>query len=295
MLDDPATLDAERELLLSVATERAPEHARRRALAAVTVVASGASTISLPRTGKASLARSIGVSGAKWSVVGVVAGLTAAAAWRGLDHGTPKSGATTARPPSARAESAPEKPPPRSATPVPAPNGPANTGAPFVAAPSATTTRAAPANRNTSASAIDTRQAAGPEFDDRSAAPSAAFTDEHGAQHAAQSDDAAPSSAPSVSAVPRAPSLSDEIGMLEAARSQLAGAQPAKALAILDSHDAAFPRSSFFAEARVLRVRTHERLGRHSEAKDIARRFVAEYPRSTYTARMRAIAGEPVD
>jgi hypothetical protein len=88
-------------------------------------------------------------------------------------------------------------------------------------------------------------------------------------------------------AVPAAPALADEIAALEGARTALVGADPSRALALLDAYDR---RPGALAhEATALRVEAFVMRGDHSNATKVARSFVAQHPKSPLAPRMRAL------
>lgn len=95
----------------------------------------------------------------------------------------------------------------------------------------------------------------------------------------------APRSAPSAS-------IAEELGSLDAARTALAAGDAAGALARLDEHSRRFPRGSLALEAEVLRIEALAKSGSQAAAATRARAFVARYPSSVFTPRVRRIAGE---
>jgi hypothetical protein len=84
--------------------------------------------------------------------------------------------------------------------------------------------------------------------------------------------------------------LNQEVAALDRARSALAAGNGTDGLRRLDDYERDFPRGLLAQEALVLRIDTLMRLGRTSEAKALAARFVATYPQSPYAARMRALS-----
>jgi hypothetical protein len=80
-----------------------------------------------------------------------------------------------------------------------------------------------------------------------------------------------------------------EVEALDHARAALAGGNPHQALALVASHDAAFPSGILGPEAVVLRVRALVALGDRAQASAVATRFLASHPNSAQAARLRAI------
>ncbi|MBN2193045.1 MAG: hypothetical protein JW751_09535 [Polyangiaceae bacterium] len=95
----------------------------------------------------------------------------------------------------------------------------------------------------------------------------------------------APRTAPSAS-------IADELKSLDAARSALSAGNPAGALTRLDEHARRYPRGGLALEAEVLRIEALAQSGNRAAAATRARAFVARYPTSVFTPRVRRIAGE---
>ena len=84
--------------------------------------------------------------------------------------------------------------------------------------------------------------------------------------------------------------LSEQIRLIEAARSGVAAHDSKAALAALDSYAAKFPRGSFGQEALVLRIRAVDQAGDSARATAMAKSFVARFPNSPHVARLKPIA-----
>lgn len=106
----------------------------------------------------------------------------------------------------------------------------------------------------------------------------------------------APSSAvPAASGVasappaPSAPTLADELALVDSARTMLASGDYDAAIRFVDQYEARFPRGAFTHEAEVVRIDALARSGRRAAASAAAKRFVAAYPSSPHAARIRAL------
>ena len=82
------------------------------------------------------------------------------------------------------------------------------------------------------------------------------------------------------------PTLSDEVGMLDRARSELREKGPQRALELLDDYDRR-AGSHLRDEATLLRIEALARSGREDEASKLAERFIASKPSSTLADRAR--------
>jgi hypothetical protein len=100
------------------------------------------------------------------------------------------------------------------------------------------------------------------------------------ASHVARTDSSAAATA----------DLSEQIRLIEAARSGVAAHDSKAALAALDSYSAKFPRGSFGQEALVLRIRAVDQAGDSARATAMAKSFVARFPNSPHVARLKPIA-----
>jgi hypothetical protein len=81
-------------------------------------------------------------------------------------------------------------------------------------------------------------------------------------------------------------SLQLEVRLLEEARHALDARAPARASAALDRFEAEFPAGRMQIEARALRVETLFALGQRDEARALARSFLASHPRSPAAMRV---------
>jgi outer membrane protein assembly factor BamD (BamD/ComL family) len=84
--------------------------------------------------------------------------------------------------------------------------------------------------------------------------------------------------------------LSEQIRLIEAARSGLAARNVKATNAALDAYAAQFPRGSFGQEALVLRIRAVDLAGDAARAKAMAKSFLARFPSSPHVARLKPIA-----
>lgn len=85
--------------------------------------------------------------------------------------------------------------------------------------------------------------------------------------------------------------LAAEAQMLELARDALARSDPSGALAIVDRHDATFPRAELVDEARVLRIEALAAKGEVASARALGEPWLAGHPSSPYAARVRRAIG----
>jgi len=85
--------------------------------------------------------------------------------------------------------------------------------------------------------------------------------------------------------------LADQIGSIDAARDALAKGADRAALEILRRYQDKYPAGSFRPEATALKVEALVKLGRQSEARALAERFVAEHRGSLLAGRVAALAG----
>jgi hypothetical protein len=84
--------------------------------------------------------------------------------------------------------------------------------------------------------------------------------------------------------------LARELQLLEQARVALARSSPAVALRVLDFHDREFASGALQAEAAALRVEAATENGQRALAQLLAQRFLAHYPQSPLSARVRALS-----
>ena len=104
----------------------------------------------------------------------------------------------------------------------------------------------------------------------------------------------APAAAPRVARAEASSSaaadLSEQIRLIEAARSGVAAHDSKAALSALDGYAAKFPRGSFGQEATVLRIRAVDQAGDSARATAMAKSFIARFPNSPHVARLKPIA-----
>ena len=101
-----------------------------------------------------------------------------------------------------------------------------------------------------------------------------------------------PSPRPSPS-LERAPaSLSEELALLESARSALASGSSERALELLDRYERTLRGTRLRAEASILRVEALAASGRKAEAASLAGEFLKKNPGSPLVDRARAFAGD---
>jgi hypothetical protein len=84
--------------------------------------------------------------------------------------------------------------------------------------------------------------------------------------------------------------LTRELAVLEEARGALTRHDPARALRALDDYRLAFPGGTLHIEAAALRVEAVAQSGNVTRAGQLAEAFLASYPNSPLTARVRAVA-----
>jgi hypothetical protein len=85
--------------------------------------------------------------------------------------------------------------------------------------------------------------------------------------------------------------LRDEIALIDGARAALAAGSPAQALALLERYRTRHPRGMLLPEALALRIEAMHRSGEHARARELARAYLAEYPRSPLARRVAQLAG----
>lgn len=82
--------------------------------------------------------------------------------------------------------------------------------------------------------------------------------------------------------------LAGELALLDEARR----APPARALELLATFRARYPRAAMGYEASVLRINSLEQLGRRVEAVEVARGVLRSYPKGPATPRLRLLVGD---
>jgi TolA-binding protein len=85
--------------------------------------------------------------------------------------------------------------------------------------------------------------------------------------------------------------LSEQLRLIDAARSAVAAGNAAVASAALNSYRTRFPRGPFGQEAAVLQIETLDLQGNHSQAAAQARSFLARHPNSPHVSIVQRIAG----
>ena len=91
-----------------------------------------------------------------------------------------------------------------------------------------------------------------------------------------------------------APDLDAELALLQEAHAALRANEGARALRLLEEHSRRFPNGELGEESEAARVFALCELGRVSEARDVAGRFLREHPRSPLAQRVsRACDAEP--
>jgi hypothetical protein len=88
------------------------------------------------------------------------------------------------------------------------------------------------------------------------------------------------------------PSLNGEIAAIDAARAKLDRGDPRGCLAALDDYERRFPRPVLWQEATVMRIDALLRSGDQKRARSLADRFLAQNPKSPYSARIRSVLGD---
>ena len=87
----------------------------------------------------------------------------------------------------------------------------------------------------------------------------------------------------------RPPTLSDEVGLLDAALAALRARDPRRALAALDTYDARFPAGKLAPEAMVARIEATHAVGNAGRTRELAAKFLATHARSPLAQRVREI------
>ena len=117
------------------------------------------------------------------------------------------------------------------------------------------------------------------------------------------SDSRAASSAPAKTVAKVAPSastraaasstedLSEQLRLIDAARTAVAAGNTSAASQALATYSSKFPRGSFGQEAAVLRIETVDMQGNHTQAASLARTFLAAHPNSPHVGLVKRIAG----
>ena len=107
----------------------------------------------------------------------------------------------------------------------------------------------------------------------------------------APSPAAATAAAPRARAVAAAGDLGDQVALIDSARAAVSGGAGARALEILRRYQERYPAGSFRPEAAAIKIEALMKLGRESEARALAERFVAEHRGSLLARRVAEVAG----
>jgi len=97
--------------------------------------------------------------------------------------------------------------------------------------------------------------------------------------------------ASSASSIASGADLSEQLRLIDAARSAVAAGDSKSASAAIASYTSRFPRGAFGQEAAVLRIETLDLQGNHVQAASLARSFLARHPNSPHVAVVQRIAG----
>jgi outer membrane protein assembly factor BamD (BamD/ComL family) len=87
--------------------------------------------------------------------------------------------------------------------------------------------------------------------------------------------------------------LLTELNLLKQARAAVRSGEHQTALTLLDRHATELHRTELTTEATLLRIEALAALGRHGEASNLARRFVAENPNSPLVDRAQHFIDQP--
>jgi hypothetical protein len=102
---------------------------------------------------------------------------------------------------------------------------------------------------------------------------------------------AAPPAVPHRRAASPSGDLGEQIALIDKARTAVASSAGERALELLRRYQDRYPTGSFRPEAAALRIEALAKLGRMSEARSLAQRFVAEHGASPLAARVARVAG----
>lgn len=84
--------------------------------------------------------------------------------------------------------------------------------------------------------------------------------------------------------------LGEQLRLIEAARAAVAARKPAVAATAIADYRSRFPRGAFGQEASVLNIQTLDLQGNHARAAELARSFLARYPKSPHVGVVQRIA-----
>jgi hypothetical protein len=94
-------------------------------------------------------------------------------------------------------------------------------------------------------------------------------------------------------AAPKTGKLTDELRLLDSARSHLRSGQPLMALGDVEQYRKKFPKGMLAAEASALRIDILTELGRKDEAKGAAQSYKEQFPEGPYSHRVDATIQDP--
>ncbi len=97
--------------------------------------------------------------------------------------------------------------------------------------------------------------------------------------------------ATSASSLTSGEDLSEQLRLIDAARTAVAARDAKGASAAIASYTSRFPRGAFGQEAAVLRIETLDLQGNHAQAATLARSFLARHPNSPHVNVVQRIAG----
>jgi len=86
--------------------------------------------------------------------------------------------------------------------------------------------------------------------------------------------------------------LSEQLKLIDAARSAVASGDAKSASAAISAYQTRYPRGAFGQEAAVLRIETVDLQGNHAQAAALAKSFLAKHPNSPHVSVVQRIAGK---
>ena len=90
--------------------------------------------------------------------------------------------------------------------------------------------------------------------------------------------------------MPSAPTLADELAMIDRARAALGDGDGRRALGIVDAYELRWPRPRFAEEAAAIRVEALAVQGSVEQARAARDAFRARWPNSTYAPRLERLS-----
>ena len=87
---------------------------------------------------------------------------------------------------------------------------------------------------------------------------------------------------------PRA-GISEEIAIIDQARTKMTAGDTAKAARLLDVYDAQYGNGALVLEARIARIELLIAMSEDTQARDLCERFLREHPQTAYDRRVRAL------